>query len=100
MAIGAGTYGSSILAAAGFDNVLADPSDPYPTLELEAAAALAPDLVLAPSEPYPFAARHREVLGRVAPVRFVDGRDLFWWGSRTPAALTRLRGLAATAGSG
>jgi hypothetical protein len=24
------------------------------------------------------------------PVVFVDGRDLFWWGIRTPAAAARL----------
>jgi hypothetical protein len=29
-------------------------------------------------------------LATVAPVVLVDGKDLFWWGSRTPAALTRL----------
>lgn len=100
MAIGSGTYGSSILAAAGFDNVLDDPTDPYPELELEEAAALNPDLVLAPSEPYPFAERHRAVLEQVAPVRFVDGRDLFWWGARTPAALGRIRDLAIVGGPG
>ena len=46
-----------------------------------------------PSEPYPFRARHRaEVAGAVpgARVVLVDGRDLFWWGIRTPAALARL----------
>lgn len=26
----------------------------------------------------------------IAPVRFVDGKDLFWWGVRTPAARQRL----------
>jgi hypothetical protein len=51
--------------------------------------------VLAPSEPYPFAERHRTQLEAVAPVVFVDGQDLFWWGSRTPAAVARLRQLAA-----
>jgi hypothetical protein len=47
-------------------------------------------VVLAPSEPYPFAERHRDELATVAPVRFVDGQDLFWWGARTPAAAERL----------
>ena len=49
-----------------------------------------PDLVVAPSEPYPFAERHRAELERVAPVVLVDGEDLLWWGTRTPAAITRL----------
>jgi hypothetical protein len=28
-------------------------------------------------------------------VLLVDGRDLFWWGTRTPAALDRLHGVLA-----
>ena len=51
-----------------------------------------PDLVVAPSEPYPFGERHRAELEAVAPVVLVDGQDLFWWGGRTPAALARLSG--------
>ena len=52
-----------------------------------------PDLVLLPTEPYAFAARHvAEVRAAVpgADVHILDGRDLFWWGTRTPTALTRL----------
>ena len=46
--------------------------------------------MLAPSEPYPFGPRHTAELARVAPVVLVDGRDLFWWGVRTPEALGRI----------
>lgn len=95
MTIGADTYGSSILAAAGFDNVYAGAPDPYPTVDLDAARARGPAFVLAPSEPYPFRQKHRRELEQVAPTVFVDGRDLFWWGSRTPAAQRRLAQLAA-----
>jgi ABC-type Fe3+-hydroxamate transport system substrate-binding protein len=95
MTINGATYGSSILAAAGIVNIYEDSVEAYPTVTLEAAAELRPDLVLAPSEPYPFAERHRTQLEAVAPVVFVDGQDLFWWGSRTPAAVARLRQLAA-----
>jgi ABC-type Fe3+-hydroxamate transport system substrate-binding protein len=96
MSIGAGTYGSSILAWCGASNVCAG-DERYPELTLEEAAARRPALVLAPSEPYPFAERHREALEAVAPVVFVDGRDLFWWGARTPGAIDRLRALLAEA---
>jgi ABC-type Fe3+-hydroxamate transport system substrate-binding protein len=96
MSIGAGTYGSSILAWCGASNVCAG-DERYPELTLEEAAARRPALVLAPSEPYPFAERHREALEAVAPVVFVDGRDLFWWGARTPGAIDRLRALLAAA---
>ncbi len=90
MAIGAQTYGSSLLASIGVANVVGEDEPPYAELDLEAAAARTPDVVLAPSEPYPFAERHVEELSAVAPVVLVDGQDLFWWGSRTAAARSRL----------
>jgi ABC-type Fe3+-hydroxamate transport system substrate-binding protein len=91
MTMSGGTYGSSLLAAAGVANVFAGARDRYPTVTLEEARERRPDVVLAPSEPYPFAARHVPLLEKVAPVVLVDGQDLFWWGARTPAALARLR---------
>jgi ABC-type Fe3+-hydroxamate transport system substrate-binding protein len=97
MSINAATYGSSLLAAAGVANVLAAAPERYPKVTLAEAAAMKPDLVLAPSEPYPFGERQRAELEQVAPVLLVDGQDLFWWGVRTPAALTRLRELTAAA---
>ena len=95
MTVGAATYGTSILAASGFDNIYATSTDAYPEVDLDDARARNPVFVLAPSEPYPFKERHRRELEQVAPVVFVDGRDLFWWGSRTPAARRRLARLAA-----
>ena len=63
----------------------------YPEVDPDAARAGGADLVIAPSEPYPFAERHRAELARAADdVRFVDGRDLLWWGTRTRGALDRL----------
>jgi ABC-type Fe3+-hydroxamate transport system substrate-binding protein len=90
MSINAHTYGSTLLEAAGATNVLSSHLDTYPTVTIEDAVALNPDVVLAPSEPYAFAERHRTELERVAPVVFVDGKDLFWWGVRTEGALGRL----------
>jgi ABC-type Fe3+-hydroxamate transport system substrate-binding protein len=100
MTMSGGCYGSSLLAALGVDNVFADAAERYPTTTLDDAAALAPDLVLAPSEPYPFAERHRTELEQVAPVLLVDGQDLFWWGHRTPAAVERLAGAVASMPAG
>lgn len=91
MSLAGGTYGSSLLASIGVDNVFADADDRYPTVTLEDARARRPDVVLAPSEPYPFRERHVPLLAEVAPVVLVDGQDLFWWGVRTPAAAERLR---------
>jgi ABC-type Fe3+-hydroxamate transport system substrate-binding protein len=96
MTVGAATYATSLLAAAGFVNVYADAAEPYPEFDLDGARARRPDRVLAPSEPYPFKERHRPELSAVAPVELVDGQDLFWWGWRTPLALARLAQLAAS----
>ena len=90
MTINGETYGSSLLAELGLVNVYADHADRYPTID-DLADVPPVDRVLAPSEPFPFAERHRaELEAAVGPVTFVDGQDLFWWGVRTPAALERL----------
>jgi ABC-type Fe3+-hydroxamate transport system substrate-binding protein len=91
MTLSGHTYGSSLLARIGLRNLFADAVERYPETTLDAVQARRPDVVLAPSEPYPFTARHRAELEAVAPVVFVDGKDLFWWGVRTPSAIERLR---------
>jgi ABC-type Fe3+-hydroxamate transport system substrate-binding protein len=90
MTVNTSTYGSSLLASIGVENVFADAIDRYPTVTLDDARARRPEIVLAPSEPYPFSERHRDELETVAPVELVDGKDLFWWGVRTPDARRRL----------
>jgi ABC-type Fe3+-hydroxamate transport system substrate-binding protein len=91
MTLSGHTYGSSLLASIGVANVFADSVERYPTVTLEQARERRPDVVLAPSEPYPFAERHVPLLTEVAPVVLVDGQDLFWWGARTARARERLR---------
>ena len=93
MSIAAGTYGASLLGLLGIDLVTADLADPYPMVELEDIAALRPDLVLVPSEPYAFTADHLDELAAAIPgarIVRIDGQDLFWWGARTPDAIERL----------
>lgn len=90
MTINGDTYGSSLLARLGVENIAHDSADRYPELTLEEAATEHPDVVLAPSEPYPFAQRHVQELAIVAPALLIDGQDLFWWGVRTKAAAERL----------
>jgi hypothetical protein len=87
------TYGSSLLDLLGVENVFAGAAERYPETTLAEIAARGADLVLLPDEPYPFKDRHVgevEAVVRGADVRLVDGRDLFWWGIRTPDALTKL----------
>jgi ABC-type Fe3+-hydroxamate transport system substrate-binding protein len=98
MTLNAETYGSSVLAHLGVTNVFADAPARYPSVMLEDVARVGVDVVLAPSEPYPFSARHEAELAAIAPVTFVDGQDLFWWGIRTPDALERLGAQLASLG--
>jgi ABC-type Fe3+-hydroxamate transport system substrate-binding protein len=90
MTIGGDTYGSTLLSAIGVANVFADSSDDYPQIALDEVAERQPDVVLVPSEPYQFSDHQFTELDTIAPAIRVDGQDLFWWGARTPEALTRL----------
>jgi len=96
MTMSADTYGASILRTVGIEALTLPTGDRYPTVTLDAIAELAPEVVLAPSEPYAFAERHRPELEMIAPMHFVDGKDIFWWGVRTPTAVERLREIAQT----
>ena len=91
MTIGQLTYGASVLRYLGVDVEFSDREASYPVvgdLEIRSASL---DFVLAPTEPYPFGARHLDMLSDFAPAYLIDGQDLFWWGSRTADALGRLR---------
>ncbi|MFK7918837.1 MAG: helical backbone metal receptor [Ilumatobacter sp.] len=93
MTISDATYGASLLSTLGVDSITVG-SGAYPTVELEEVAAIRPDLVLVPSEPYVFDDQHVSELAAALPdarIIRVDGQDLFWWGSRTPAAISRLK---------
>ncbi len=93
MALGGDTYGSSVLERLGWANAFADAVERYPAVTLADVVERAPALVLLPSEPYPFGQRHVNDVAAAVPgarVALVDGRDLFWWGIRTPGALERL----------
>ena len=92
MLLGPGTYGASLLARLGID-VVSPTGSAYEQVDLDHLGGLGAELVLVPSEPYPFREPHVAELGRACPgatVGDVDGKDLFWWGTRTPAAIERL----------
>jgi ABC-type Fe3+-hydroxamate transport system substrate-binding protein len=93
MSLAGDTYGSSLLDLLGVHNVFADSFVRYPEVTPAEVAARAPNLILLPSEPYEFGPEHARELGREVegvPTAFISGRDLFWWGIRTPAAAARL----------
>ena len=96
MWLGRRTYAADLLGLAGGEPVLEDPATRYPRLDPAALAALGPDLVLLPSEPYRFTeADAAEVAAGFAGARveLVDGRALTWYGPRIPAALSAFREL-------
>ena len=96
----ADTYGSSLLEHLGWINPFAGDPARYPVTDLTAVGARSPDAVVLPSEPYPFGRRHVPEITIAVPdarVVLLDGRDLFWWGTRTPGALARIGSILAAA---
>jgi ABC-type hemin transport system substrate-binding protein len=94
MGLGSASYGHDLLSRAGAINVLSA-RERYPEGSLEEVAALSPDFVLLPDEPFPFAVKHEPVFEAIAPVRLIDGKLLWWYGPRMPAAIRQLRQLLA-----
>lgn len=92
LGLGGDTYGSSMLEACGAVNVLAG-RPRYPEVSPGEVAALRPDLVLLPDEPYRFSADHVAEFAGIAPARVVDGRLLWWYGPRMAASIRALKAL-------
>lgn len=95
MAVGGDTFASAVMAEAGLRNVFADRPVRYPAVTPDALAALDPDLVLLPTEPFPFRARHAHELAQASGLpleRFVsvDGQALTWHGTRLVDGLAQL----------
>lgn len=90
MTLNASTYGTTLLATLGIESAFADHPDTYPTVTDDELAAAEVDIVLVPTEPYPYKAEHLSRFCHIAPAMLIDGVDLFWWGWRTPAAVDRL----------
>ncbi|MCA8939803.1 MAG: ABC transporter substrate-binding protein [Planctomycetes bacterium] len=99
MAAAGDTYIGGMIRELGAENPLESRSR-YPELSDTEIMALQPNLVLLPSEPYPFQEAHRHAFCEHFPslpavkegrVFLCSGEDLMWFGARTPAALKRLR---------
>ncbi len=98
MTVTPATYIAATLALVRWQTVPLHHEQRYPSLTAAAMAALAPDLCLLSSEPYPFRDKHvaevRQLLGGGTPVRLVDGEMLSWYGSRAVAGLDYLADFA------
>ena len=101
MTIGPDTYMHDVIAVCGGRNVFEGREERYPRVELAEVAALDPEVVLLPSEPYRFGRRHLADFApftQVAAVRrgnvvLVDGRMLSWYGPRIGRSLRELGAL-------
>jgi len=109
MTCGRGTYMHDVITVCGGRNVFGERQERYPRLELAEMAALDPQVILLPSEPYCFTKRHKadfRAFAEVTAVKnghifFVEGRVLTWYGPRIAQSLSevkRLLGIARAAG--
>lgn len=119
MTFGGGAYASDLLAVCGAENVFAgrarryplaadlgktDPWDVervgerdtrYPRIRLEEAVERGARAALLPDEPYAFTDEDVAEIGKLGGAmplvaELVDGKDLFWYGTRVAGAIERL----------
>jgi len=93
------TFADDLLRLVGARNVFRGRCERYFEISLDEVREAQPEAILLPDEPYVFS---RKDLAALAPlndtpalrnenVHFVDGKALFWFGSRTGAAIPYLR---------
>ncbi|MBX2897864.1 MAG: ABC transporter substrate-binding protein [Cyclobacteriaceae bacterium] len=83
MAVGCNTFIHSMLIRLGLTNVINQSR--YPELSGTTIQQLNPDLILLPSEPFPFKETHKAELQKLLPkarILPVDGEMFSWYGSR------------------
>jgi ABC-type Fe3+-hydroxamate transport system substrate-binding protein len=95
--VGPDTFAGDLMGAAGLPPVQIGDDRRYPRATLAAICATGPRIVLLPDEPYEFSEADAEQF-QSWPVHVVrcSGQSLFWWGTRTPAALRWLRDIPET----
>ncbi len=79
------------------DDRLGDRDTRYPRVTLAEVQERAPEVVLLPDEPYRFTPADRDALEALAMpaatngrIDFIDGKELFWYGTRLATALDRV----------
>jgi hypothetical protein len=85
MVVGNTTFINHLLELNKFDNIYRN-KNRYPEIELKKIRIEGnPELILLPSEPFPFQEKHAFEIGRFthhAKTIFVDGELFSWYGSR------------------
>ncbi len=103
MAFNADTYADDMLWCCSGENILRSRPDRYFTTTLAEVSALSPQVVLLPSEPYPFALKHFIHLkpladtpaGKGGHFYCIDGLALCWYGPRIADGLEQISRLFA-----
>jgi len=101
MTVSQDTYIANMLALFGMRTLCHDPARRYPEISIDAALLAQADLVLFSSEPFPFAAKHREAfksdyaITSQPQLLSIDGKMVSWYGSRAIEGLRYLRQFAA-----
>jgi len=96
MTVSRDTYIARTLELVGWRTTPAESDERYPTVELPRDGA-GVDLVLLPSEPYRFRAKHVPALEDLLPhaqVSLIDGEATSWYGSRAIAGIREVARLA------
>ena len=94
MTFNADTFAHDLSSASGGRNPFADAAARYPRISEAELAAVDPEVILLPTEPYAFGEEDRRELGsldcqaaRNGRVHVVEGELLSWYGPRMPRAL-------------
>jgi ABC-type Fe3+-hydroxamate transport system substrate-binding protein len=102
MAVGPDCFASDLLRVCGGHNAVPAGRRRYPQLDARALAALAPEVILLPTEPYAFGAEDiPELLALDCPaarsrrVHVVEGELLTWYGPRIARAIETFGALLA-----
>ncbi|MGD9895428.1 MAG: helical backbone metal receptor [Dehalococcoidia bacterium] len=95
------TYMSDLLRLCGGENIFTGGAAHYYPVELDEVARRAPEVILLPSEPYPFAAKHLpEIVAwnqipavQTRSVHLIDGQWITWYGPRIASSLRAVAAL-------
>ena len=96
MTVSRDTYIAAMLSLFGMRTLCHDPARRYPEVSIDAALLAKTDLVLFATEPFPFAAKHRDAFAREFQVGglprlcAIDGKMVSWYGSRAVEGLRYL----------
>jgi ABC-type Fe3+-hydroxamate transport system substrate-binding protein len=86
MTVNADTFINDMLSQCGLINIFRELSDSrYPVITPAQLKASNPELLLLPSEPFPFKQEHKNYFQNILPdceIKLIDGEMMSWYGSR------------------